>query len=99
MFLFTRANRVGILRMQTDAAVRRRAAEVRDFVAAVDGVPAAEEDRVRHRRPVVLAGEPFACPKRTSSDQTLPLLRNLLCLGSVVPRPSSGMVACTGEIS
>ena len=24
---------------------------------------------------------------------------NLLCLVSVVPRPSSGMVACTGEIS
>jgi hypothetical protein len=38
-------------------------------------------------------------PERTSPDQTLPLLRNLLCLVSVVPRSSSGMVACTGEIS
>ena len=46
--------------MQTDAAVRRRTAKVRDLVAAVDGVTTAEEDRVRHRRPVVLAGKPFA---------------------------------------
>ena len=38
-------------------------------------------------------------PKWTSPDQTLPLLRNLLCLVSVVPGPSSGMVACTDEIS
>jgi hypothetical protein len=39
-------------------------------------------------------------PKRTSPYETfLPLRPNLLCLISVVPRPSNGMVACTGEIS
>jgi hypothetical protein len=39
-------------------------------------------------------------PKRTLLDQTsLTAAPNLLCLVSVVPRPSSGMVACTGEIS
>ena len=39
-------------------------------------------------------------PKRTSPDQTSLTLRpNLLCLVSVVPSPSNGMVAWTGEIS
>src|SRR5215510_13459948 len=40
-------------------------------------------------------------PKRTSPDQktSLKLHPNLLCLVSVGPRPSNGMVACTGEIS
>ena len=46
--------------MQADTTMRRRIAEVRDLVAAVDRIPAAEKDRVRHRRPVVLAGEPLA---------------------------------------
>jgi ABC-type uncharacterized transport system substrate-binding protein len=39
---------------------------------------------------------PLLTPKRTSPDQTsLTGAPNLLCLVSVVPRPSSGMVACT----
>src|SRR6185312_5625945 len=38
---------LGIVRMQADAAVRRRAAEMRDLVAAVDGVAFVEEDRPR----------------------------------------------------
>ena len=50
----------GVLRMQADAAMRGRAAEMRDLVAAVDGVAAVEEDRIGHRRPVVFAREPFA---------------------------------------
>src|SRR5664279_396276 len=36
----------GVLRMQADAAMRGRAAEMRDLVAAVDGIAFVEEDRI-----------------------------------------------------
>ena len=48
----------GIRRVQSYAAVRGRPAKPCDLVAAVNGKPAVEEDRVRHRRIVVFAREP-----------------------------------------
>ncbi len=45
----------GVARVKPDAAVGRGAAEALDVVAAVDRVTALEEDRMRHRRPVVFA--------------------------------------------
>lgn len=39
--------------MQPDAAMRGRAAEPGNLVAAVNGEAAMEEDRVRHRRVVI----------------------------------------------
>src|SRR5260221_4877071 len=43
--------------MQPDAAVRGGSAEPREVVGAVNGEAVIEEDRVRHRRVVIFAGE------------------------------------------
>jgi hypothetical protein len=48
----------GVAGVEPYAAVRRRAAEARDLVGAMDGKTAVKEDRVRHRRIVVFAREP-----------------------------------------
>jgi hypothetical protein len=45
----------GVLGVQPDAAVGRRAAQRLDVGAAVDGVAAVEENRMGHRRHVVFA--------------------------------------------
>src|SRR5262249_58771687 len=45
-------------RRRPDAAMGGGAAEAMDFVPAVDGITAVEENRMRHRRIVVLLGEP-----------------------------------------
>src|SRR5450759_63134 len=44
--LHQREQQRGVLRMQADAAMRGRPAEMRDLVAAMDGVAAIEEDRI-----------------------------------------------------
>src|SRR4029077_13551965 len=48
-----------VLWMQSDAAVRCRTAEMSDLVTAVNGVTAIEENRIRHRRPIVFARKTF----------------------------------------
>src|ERR1700730_15035084 len=48
----------GVVRVETHAAVRGRSAQPRDFVSAVNGVAAMEENRIRHRRIVIQAREP-----------------------------------------
>ena len=47
-----------VLRIEPHATVRGRAAEMGDFVAAVDSEAAIKEDRMRHRRIVIFAREP-----------------------------------------
>src|ERR1700733_1783422 len=39
----------GVVRIEPHAAVRGRSAQPRNLVSAVNGVPAMEEDRIRHR--------------------------------------------------
>src|ERR1700730_4523571 len=48
----------GVFGMQPHAPVRGRTAEPGNLVAAVDRKPAVEEDRMRHRRAIILAREP-----------------------------------------
>ena len=48
----------GIGGVKPDAAMRGGAAKPGNLVAAMDRIAALEEDRVRHRRIIVLAGEP-----------------------------------------
>src|SRR5690606_7128498 len=50
----------GVLRVQPHAAMRGRRAETLNLVTAVDRVAALEEDRMRHRRAVILARKPIA---------------------------------------
>ena len=47
-----------MVRIEPHAAVRGRSAEPRDFVSAVNGVAAMEENRIRHRRIVIEPREP-----------------------------------------
>ena len=49
-----------VRRVQPHAAMRGRPAEPRHVTGAVDGISMVGEDRVRHRRPVVLARMPHA---------------------------------------
>src|SRR5437588_7993146 len=46
--------------MQPDAAMRGGTAEARNLVAPVDGEAVVKEDRIRHRRVVILLREPCA---------------------------------------
>src|SRR5580700_3961672 len=48
----------GVVRIEPYATVRGRSAEPRDFVSAVNGVAAMEENRIRHRRIVIEPRKP-----------------------------------------